>query len=127
MKMGPLKINFRHLGIFVVIGVVLLMVMNFNTRLGELAHLQNQAATVRVQATGVKITQVALITQLARVTSQIEVDEHARSEAHMSKPGDKVVIVLPDPKFTPQPTATATPAVNDLSPWKIWKIFIFGN
>ncbi|MEI7847847.1 MAG: hypothetical protein WCK35_18745 [Chloroflexota bacterium] len=127
MKMGPLKINFRHLGTFVVIGIVLLLVMNFNARLGELAHLQNQEATVRVQATGVKITQVALITQLARVTSPAEVDAHARSEAHMSKPGDKVVIVLPDPKFTPQPAPTATPAVNDLSPWKIWMIFIFGN
>ena len=127
MKIGSLRIPLRRLGTFLIIGFVLALVMNFNTRLGELAHLHNQEATVRVQATGVMVTQEALQTQLAQVTSQAEVASNARAEAHMAQPGDNVVIVLPDPKFTPVPTPFPTPAVNDMSTWEIWKKFIFGN
>jgi hypothetical protein len=127
MKIGPLEINIRRLGIFILIGLVLVLVMNFNTRLGELARLQDQAATVRVQATGVIITQEALQTQVALATSDEAVAAFARGEAHMGKPDDHVIIVLPDPGATPQPAITPTPAVNALSPWDVWRIFIFGK
>jgi hypothetical protein len=127
MKIGPLEVNFRRLGIFIVIGLVLILVMNFNTRLGELARLQNQAATVRVQATGVMITQAALQTQVAEATSSDAVDAFARGEAHMGMPGDNVVIIMPVPGATPQPTPSPTPAVNALSTWDVWMLFIFGK
>jgi len=127
MKIGPLEINFRRLGIFLIIGLVLVLVMNFNTRLGELARLQNQVATVRVQATGVIITQEALQTQVALATSDEAVNAFARGEAHMGKPDDHVIIILPDPGSTPQPSITPTPAINALSPWDVWMIFIFGK
>src|SRR5512140_1193858 len=127
MKIGPLKINLRRIGIFVLIAVVLVVVMNFNTRLGELTRLQNEVATVRAQATGVMVTQQTLQTQVALATSPLAVDEYARGEAHMSKPGDNVVIALPVPGTTPEPSPTPTPAVNDLSPFQLWMLFIFGK
>lgn len=127
MKIGPLLLNFRRLGIFILIGVVLVLVMNFNTRLGELGRLQNEVATTRAQATGVIITQQSLQTQVALATSPAEVDSFARGEAHMAKPGDNVVVVLPSGGPTPQPSPTPTPAVNALSPWQVWMLFIFGK
>ena len=106
MKIGPLEINFRRLGIFVIIGLVLILVMNFNTRLGELAVLQ---------------------TQVAEATSSDAVDAFPRGEAHMGMPGDNVIVVMPVAGATPEPTPTPTPAVNDLSTWQVWMLFIFGK
>jgi hypothetical protein len=127
MKLGPLGINFGRLGIFILIGLALILVMNFSTRLGELAHLQNQAATVHVQATGVMLTQAALQTQVAQATSSDAVDAYARGDAHLGKPGDKVIIVVPIPGVTPQPTPMPTPPADELSPWEVWMILIFGE
>ena len=127
MKIGPLQIDFRRLGIFFIIALVLVLVMNFSSRLGDLAHLQNIAATVHVQATGVIQTQSVLQTQVAQATSPAAVDEFARNEAHMGKPGDKAIVVLPVPGTTPEPSPTPTPAVNDLSPLDVWRLFIFGK
>ena len=127
MKIGPLQFSFRRLGVFILIGIVLVLVMNFNTRLGDLARLQNQVATVRAQATSVMVTQAALQTQMALATSPAAVDAFAHGEAHLGKPGDHVVIVLPVPGATPPPTPIPTPAVNDLKPLDVWMLFIFGK
>lgn len=127
MKIGPLEINFRRLGMFLIIALVLVLVMNFSSRLGDLAHLQSRAATVYVQATGAILTQEVLQTQVAQATSPAAVDGYARIEAHMGKPGDKVVAVLPVPGTTPEPTPTPVPPSTDLSTWDVWKLFIFGK
>jgi len=127
MKIGSFGTNFKRLGMLIAIVFVIALVMDFNSRLGELAQLQNQAATVRAQATGVMITQQAPQTQVAYATSQAAVDEYARNGAHMSKEGDKVVVILPVPGATPLPTPIPTPAINDLTPLDIWMAFIFGQ
>ncbi len=127
MKLGPLQINLRRLGIFIAIGILLAMVMNFNSRMEELTRLQNDAATVRAEATGVMITQIALQTQVAEATSVSSVEEYAREQARMAQPGDKVIIPLPQPGITPTPAPTPTPAYKDLSNWEIWMIFLFGE
>jgi len=121
------KFNFRRLGIFIVVGLVLVLVMNFNTRLEELSHLQNEEATVRFQATGVMITQAVLQTKVALATSPAAVDAYARAEAHMGKPGDKVIVVLPAPGSTPQASPTPTPAADFHTAWDVWMVFIFGK
>ena len=127
MKIGSFAINSRRFGVIIGIGLVLVLVMNFNTRLGDLAHLQSQRATVAAQATGVMVTHAVLQTQEAFATSSAAVDAYAHGEAHLSKPGDHVVIVLPAPGSTPPPTPIPTPVVNDLNPWDVWMSFIFGN
>jgi hypothetical protein len=127
MKIGPLAIHLRRLGVFIGIGVVLVLVMNFNTRLGELTRLQNQEATVQTQATGVMVTQEALQTQIAVATSPAAVDAYARGEAHMANPGDHVLVPISIPGATPPPTPIPTPVVNALSPWEVWMLFVFGK
>ena len=127
MKIGPFPINFRRIGTFIALLFVLALMMNLSTRLGDLKHLDNQAATVRVQATDVIITQIALQTLDAQVTSPAEVAAYARGEAHMGKPGDKVIVVLPAPGNIQVPTQTPEPAINKLTPWQVWMILIFGK
>lgn len=127
MKLGPLEINLRRLGIFIAIGVILVLILNFNARLEELARLKNEAATVQAQATAVLVTQAALQTQLALATSPVSVEEFARGEAHMAQPGDKVLVPIAAPGATPWPTPTATPAFANLTKWDVWMELILGK
>ena len=127
MKIGPLQINLRRLGVFISIGIFLVLVTNFNARLEELSRLQGEAATVRAQGTAIMVTQSALQTQVALATSPAAVEEYARNQARMAQPGDKVFIVIPAPGSTPQPTPTATPILTNLTKWDVWMILIFGK
>src|SRR5512133_2638764 len=127
MKIGPLNINLRRVGVFISIVVFLALVMNFNSRLEELSRLQGEAATVRVQATAIVVTQHALETQLALATSPAAVEEYARNQARMAQPGDKAFIVMPVPGATPPPAPTPTPILTSMTKWDVWMILIFGN
>lgn len=127
MKLGPLEINLRRLGVFIIIGIVLVLVMNFNTRLEELSRLQNEAAVVRLQATAVIITQEALKTQVALATSPAAAEEYARNQAHLAKPGDQVFVILPAPGATAPAVAIPTLVDSSLTRWDVWMDFIFGK
>ncbi len=127
MKIGPLQINLRRLGVFVSIGILLILVINFNARLEELARLQGEASTVRLQATAVKVTQAELRTQVALATSSAAVEEFARNQARMIQPDDKAFIVMPAPGATPPPVPTATPVLTNMTKWDVWMILIFGQ
>jgi len=127
MKLGPLQINLRRLGIFVAIGILLVLVMDFNNRMEELSRLKNQAATVRAEATAIMVTQFALQTRAAEATSVAAVEEYAREQARLAQPGDQVVIPLPQPGAAPQPTPSPTPAYSNLTKWEIWMLYLFGE
>jgi cell division protein FtsB len=127
MKIGLFEINLRRLGVLITIGVVLALVMNFNTRLEELSRLQNEVATVRIQATSVFITQQALETQVALATSPAAAEEFARDQAHMAQPGDQVFVVIPAPGATAPAINTPAPVDNKLTKWDVWMELIFGN
>jgi hypothetical protein len=127
MKIGPLQINLRRVGVFVAIGILLVLVMDFNTRMEELSRLQNQAATVRAEGTSIMVTQRALQTQAAESTSIAAMEAYAREQARLAQPGDNVVIPLPQPGSTPMPTPSPTPAYSNLSNWDIWMLYLFGK
>jgi cell division protein FtsB len=127
MKIGSLEINLRHIGIFVIVCIVLVVMMNFNNRLEELFQLQKGAVTVRAEATAVMLTQQALQTQVAQATSPAAAEEYARSQAHMAQPGDQVLGIIPAPGTSPQPTPAPTPIAAQKSNWDIWMAFIFGQ
>ena len=115
MKIGPLQINLRRVGVFVAIGILLVLVMDFNNRMEELSRLQNQAATVRAEGTAVMVTQAALQTRAAEATSVSAVEQYAREQARLAQPGDHIVIPLPQPGSTPPPTPRPTPPYSNIS------------
>ncbi len=127
MKIGSFQINLRRVGVFIAIGILLVLVMDFNHRMEELRRLQNQAATVRAAGTAVMVTQRALQTKAAEATSISAVEQYAREQARLAQPGDKVVIPLPQPGSTPPPTPSPTPADANLSNWDIWMLYLFGE
>jgi hypothetical protein len=89
--------------------------------------LQKQAATARVQATDLISTQNALQTELAYATSPAAVEEYARGEAHLVKPGDKPVVIVPIPGELPTPTSDPAVEIREKTPFETWLLLIFGN
>lgn len=127
MKIGNFQITLRRVIILIVLLILLGLVMDFNTRMEQLARLENQAATVRAQTTAIIVTQHALETQVAYATSPAAVEKWAREQGRMAQPGDKLVIPLAMPGAQPSPTPTPPPKFANLTKWDVWMELIFGK
>ena len=122
--MNGFPVSLRRIGVFVGIGILVLIVIEFNARLDELNQLTDESKVYRAQATQAVQTQIALQTQVAYATSEAAVDEYAREENHMKQEGDIPGVSLGDNSntviSTPTPVPTATPEPN-VQVW--WDLF----
>src|SRR5512142_1731328 len=96
------------IGIFAVVMLALFM-MNLNSRLTEYFRLSGERDRLGTQVAYERATKVALDTQVAYATSDRAVEDWARDEAHMARPGDKVIIPLTPVGQTPVPVVVVTP------------------
>ena len=105
-----------------VVGLVLLalLVMDFNSRMAELSRLSSEREQVRVRATGVMETQMALQGQIAYATSEPAVERWAYEDAHMIRPGDKPVVPIAASQSTPTPTPAPKVTPPVISNWQKW-------
>jgi hypothetical protein len=118
--MSSLPINFRRVAIFAGIFVLILLVIEFNSRLEELNRLNDQRDETRAVATQAAQTQMALQTQVAYASSTAAVDEWARTEGHYVLEGDQPVIPLVQPGSEPVIVATAQPTPTPMQNWEVW-------
>lgn len=109
------------------IAVLLLLMMNLNSRLGEYFHLSSERDKMSTQVNEMLQTKAALQTQVAYATSDQAVEDWARNEAHMARQGDKVIIPVPDGAATPVPVAQPTPTPRPVENWEIWWALFFGE
>jgi hypothetical protein len=93
---------------FVGILVLILMIMDFNSRLESLNALKKQAGIVSTQATQAMQTQMALQTQVAYAQSDQVVHEWARNEGHYIQSGDQPVVPVEVPGLVPEALSTPT-------------------
>jgi cell division protein FtsB len=107
--------------------VVILLMMDFNTRLGEMLRLNDQRTQMGVQVTQLAATQEYLQNQIAYATSDIAVQQWAREEGHMVQKGDVHIIPIPAANVTPQPVAIPTATVQTVSNWQVWQALFFGQ
>jgi hypothetical protein len=128
MKIGSVEIKWQRIAAFIGIAILVLLIMDFNSRLEEMTRLSRQAESVRVRATEIMATQYNLQTAVAYANSNFSVEQWAREQAGMIQPGDVPIM--------PMPVPGATPASQDISPvivptqisnWQIWLMVIFGN
>ena len=125
--MKNLPIDWRRVAIIAGVLFLVVVILDFNSRLEELDRLNHRADTTRAEATQASWTQIALETQVAFAGSDQIVEEQARSEAHMIQEGDNPVTVLGDegepPPEKPEPTPIPTPKPN----WQLWWDLFFGE
>ncbi len=129
MKIGRVEIKPQRIAIFAGIVVLLFLIMEFNARAVELGRLSRDAATVAARATEVMLQQYNLQTAATYATSDISVEEWARDQNRMIKPGDVLVIPVQKPGTTPpaqQPQVFAPPS-TPVSNWDVWMLVLFGQ
>jgi cell division protein FtsB len=115
--------------ILVIAGILVvgLVMMNLNSRLGEYFRLSSERDQLASQVTDLQTTKQALETQVAYATSDQAVEDWARSEAHLARPGDKVIVLLTPANQTAVPQAQATPTQRPVANWEIWWALFFSN
>ena len=112
---------------FAGIFILILLVIEFNSRLEELNRLNDQRADVRAEATQAMQTQIALQTQVAYAGSTAAVEEWARTEGHYIQEGDQPVIPLGQPGSDPVIADTPPPVPTPMQNWEEWWNLFFGE
>ena len=118
--MPELPFNMRRVAVFAGIIIMILVMVELNSRLEELNRLNNQLGQVRIAATYSVETQVALQTQLAYAGSTQAVEEWARTEGHYMMEGDQPVVPIGQPGSDPIVVATPTSMPTPMQPWQVW-------
>lgn len=114
----------KIIGLAAIILLIWLM-MNINSRVSEYFHLSSERDKLGTEVSYLQATKIALQTNVAYATSDQAVEDWARKEAHMAKPGDKVVIPLTPASQTLQPQITATPTPQYVENWEVWWALFF--
>lgn len=123
----PVHFNFRRVAVFAGIFVLILFVIEFNSRLEELNRLNEQREEVRALATQSMQTQIALQTQVAYAGSTEAVEEWARTEGHYMMEGDQPVIPVGVPGSEPVIANTPVPIPTPMQNWEVWWTLFFNN
>jgi hypothetical protein len=125
--MDKFSINWRRVGIFMGIALLVLIVIEFNSRIEELNRLTDEAVTHRAQATQAMQTQIALQTQVAYASSDAAVEDYAREDNHMILDGEipAVPYGTGNGKVISPPTLIPTP--TSLPNWQVWWNLFFGE
>jgi cell division protein FtsB len=122
--MPNIQINFRRVLILAGIFILILLVIEFNSRLEELNQLNEQRNEVRAVATQSMQTQMALQTQVAYAASTAAVEKWARTEGHYVKEGEQAVIPVGQPGSEPVTVSTPVPIPTPMQNWEVWwKLF----
>jgi hypothetical protein len=123
--MPNIPINFRRVAIFLGIFILIMVVIEFNSRLEELNRLNDQRDEIRTVATQAIQTQLALQTHVAYAGSTAAVDEWARTEGHYVLEGDQPVIPVIQPGSVPVIIITPTPIPTPMQNWEVWWSLFF--
>ena len=125
--MNRLPIDWRRIALIAGVLFLVVVIVDFNSRLEELDRLNRQAEITRAEATQAALTKVAYETLVANATSNQVVEGEARSNAGMIQEGDHPVVVLGDEgepaHENPEPTPTPTQKPN----WRLWWDLYFGK
>ncbi len=119
--------SFRRIAAFAGIFILILFVIEFNSRLEELNRLNDQRDQVRTLATQAIQSQVALQTQVAYAGSTAAVEEWARTEGHYLQEGDQPVIPVGVPGSAPVINPTPVPSPTPMQNWEVWWSLFFSD
>ena len=100
--------------------VIAYLMMNFNSRIGEMRRLTVQRESVAARLEGLEETRTALTTQIAEATADGAVIEWAYQEGSMVRPGDNPVVPLAPQGSTPVPTPAPVVQRPLVKSWQMW-------
>jgi cell division protein FtsB len=107
------------------IALLMLMMTSLNSRLSEYFRLSGERDKLSTSVSSLYATRAALETQVAYATSDQAVEDWARNEAHMSRPGDQVIVPIAPVVITAAPTVVTTLTVRSVENWEVWWALFF--
>ncbi len=117
----------KRLIVVVIVGILVVLLMNFNQRMVLLSKLRGQEKTLIVEYANLEATRIALETKVANAGSNEAVEKWAREEASMVQDGDIPIVLLPPSE--PVNTIPTQPAkvIDEVQRWEIWQELFFGD
>jgi hypothetical protein len=100
--------------------ILVLLVMDFNTRMAELRRLTAEKEDVSARVTSLVDTESALQTQVAYATSEAAVYYWAYNFEHLGNEGDVLVVPIQPSGYTPEPTPTPVVTPEVIQNWQVW-------
>jgi hypothetical protein len=107
------------------LAVMVLLIIDFNSRMGEWRRLSLQSDSEGARVTAQLETQSSLETSIAIATSPAGVLEWAYQDGHWVRPGDVLVVPLEQPGSILQTTPAPTPTPRVVSNWQLWLALFF--
>jgi len=115
---------------FIIIGLLVLsffLLMDLNSRLSDLFRLTARRDEAATEVAQLQSTYDAIQTAITHATSVAAVDDYARSQGKMGKPGDNPIVPLVPPNTTPEAPTYPTPVSKVVQHWEKWWALFFGN
>lgn len=125
MKKTPFDI--RKISIYVALIVIFFLLMGLSARFNELSKLSDQNNFMQTEVAALKITEYFIETQIAYATSEVAVEEYAREQGYMVKPGEVLVVPISENQITPTPYVLPTQESESVPNWKIWYQLFFSD
>ncbi len=122
-------IRFFDKRVLIILGVLILvlLMMDFNTRMGDLSRLKSQRDTLSAEEARLAQTEQSLNTQIAYATSDQAVQDYARNDGKMVQPGDIPLVPVAPQGSTPRPTQIVTAVPTQVQNWQRWLALFFGQ
>ena len=100
--------------------VLVLLIIDFNSRMAELRRLTTERERVSAQVTSLVQTQAYLETQVTYATSEAAVYKWAYETRRVTKPGEVLVVPIQAEGSAPQPTPTPLVTPEVIHNWQVW-------
>ena len=116
-----------YLLVIFAIALLVIMVMDFNTRVANLRRLTDEKDKVAAEKSSLLETQSSLEERIIYATSPAAVEDWAYDKGHMVRPGDVPIVPLPDGEVTPTPITIQQATPQPASNWDAWQELFFGK
>jgi hypothetical protein len=113
-------LSWKYALIVIGLGILTMLIMDFNNRMADLRRLSKKSQEVAGDATHLHETEMALETQIAFATSQVAVEQWAHQEGHEVREGEVIVVPVGQVGTTPESTPAPTQVVIPRSNWETW-------
>ncbi len=117
--------DIRRLMFYGIMLLLFFLLMNLSARVNELNQLSEQYQFMDTNVAELRATNSVLETKIAFATSDTAVDEYAREQGYMVKPGEILVIPISPENVTPEPIVEQVKIAEPLPNWKIWYQLFF--
>ena len=107
--------------------LVIVFLMDFNARLTKLSYKSEQRDEILKENYQLELTAQTLRTQIAYATSEVAVEEWAREQGHLLRPGDFPIVPMPASQLDMTPTPLQAPTVVQVSNWEVWQMLLLGD